>query len=282
MWQSYEILLHVLLEIQNCEGSDRDARKTASNLSEKIQSFDFYLSILFMKSIMYKMKIVILEVQEIDYDILAGLDAMRLTRVEMLRIRDDEVGLNGIITAALEKSNSFGIDAHYEFSKKHRPRQPSRRIDENADNGVVPQFNQHYRQEMFKVIDRLVSDINDSFKYVSDIVVPVTVLLPSNICKCTANQVEQLCAAFPQDLEDPDALLAEMEVIGGFIEKSGAKNLREAARLLKDKLLFYPNLAKAYQLALTIPVSVASNERSFSKLVIGEKLPTINDERRSP
>ena len=143
---------------------------------------------------------------------------------------------------------------HYEFSRKHRPRRPPRSIDENADNGVIPQFNQqHYRQEVFKVIDRLVSDINDNYKYVSDIVVPVTVL-PSNISKCTTNQVEQLCAAFPNDLEDPDALLAEMQVIGGFIEKSGAKNLREAARLLKDKLLFYPNLAKAYQLALTIPI----------------------------
>ena len=84
VWHSYEILLDVLLEIQNCEGSDRDARKTASNLLEKIQSFDFYLSILFMKSIMFKMKIVIIEVQEIDYDILAELDAMRLIRDEML------------------------------------------------------------------------------------------------------------------------------------------------------------------------------------------------------
>ena len=110
---------------------------------------------------------------------------------------------------------------------------------------------------MFKIID--------SFKYISNILVPVPVL-PSNICKCTANQVKQLCAAFPQDLEDPDMLLAEMEVIGGSIEKSGAKNLREDARLLKDKLLFHPNLMKAYQLALTIPILVASNERSFSKL----------------
>ena len=61
---------------------------------------------------------------------------------------------------------------------------------------------------------------------------------------------KQLCAAFPQDLEDPYTLLSEME--GSSFEKSGAKNPQEAARLLKDKLLFYPNLA--------------SNERSFSKL----------------
>lgn len=45
-------------------------------------------------------------------------------------------------------------------------------------------------------------------------------------------------AAFPDDLEDPDALLADMEVIGGAIEKSEARNLREAARFLKDKHLF--------------------------------------------
>ncbi|CAB4025126.1 zinc finger MYM-type 1-like [Paramuricea clavata] len=106
----------------------------------------------------------------------------------------------------------------------------------------------------------------DAHNYVSDIVVPVSVLFPNKIAKCTANQVEQLCADFPEDLQDPDALLAEMEIIGGAIEQSEAKNLREAARFLKEKRFFYPALAKAYQLALTIPISVASNERSFSKL----------------
>ena len=266
VWLSYEVLLDVLAEIENFQGSDRDARKTANDLLERIQSFDFYFCMLFTKSIMYKMKVVILEVQEIDYDILASLDAMCETRDEMLRIRNDDVGLDGIITAAVEKCSSFGIDVQYEFSKKHRPRRQPRRIDENADNRVIPHFNQHYRQEMFKVLDRLVSDINDAHNYVSDIVVPVSVLLPNKIAKCTANQVEQLCAAFPEDLQDPDALLAEMDIIGGAIEQSEAKNMREAARFLKEKRFFYPALAKAYQLALTIPISVASNGRSFSKL----------------
>jgi hypothetical protein len=48
-------------------------------------------------------------------------------------------------------------------------------------------------------------------------------------------------------------------MMGNNIEKSGAK-------CLLGRQCFYPNLSKAYQLALTIPVSVASNERSFSKL----------------
>jgi hypothetical protein len=48
-------------------------------------------------------------------------------------------------------------------------------------------------------------------------------------------------------------------MMGNNIEKSGAN-------CLLGRQCFYPNLSKAYQLALTIPVSVASNERSFSKL----------------
>ena len=42
-------------------------------------SFEFYLSTLFMKNIMYKIKIVVLEVQEIDQDILASLVVMHET-----------------------------------------------------------------------------------------------------------------------------------------------------------------------------------------------------------
>ena len=110
---------------------------------------------------------------------------MRQTRDAMVRIREDDLGLDGIVAAAVEKCNSFGIDAEYEFSKKHRPRRPPRRIDENADNANVPLFSQHYRQEMFKVVDRLVSDMDDINNYLSNIVLPVTVLLPQKIAKCT-------------------------------------------------------------------------------------------------
>ena len=46
-----------------------------------------------MKNIMYKTKIVVLEVQEIDKDILASLDVMHQTRDAMIRIREDDLGL---------------------------------------------------------------------------------------------------------------------------------------------------------------------------------------------
>eukprot|EP00795_Rhopilema_esculentum_P003883 gene3883-15185_t len=92
------------------------------------------------------------------------------------------------------------------------------------------------------------------------------ILLPDKIKTCNASQVKQLCDVFPNDLKDPDALLAEMEKVGEDISNSKTKNLREAAMLLQGKRKFYPYLGKAYQLALTIPISVASNEHSFRRL----------------
>ena len=42
--------------------------------------------------------------------------------------------------------------------------------------------------------------------------------------------------------------------------------LLEAAKWFVAKSHIYLNLSKAYRLALAVPISVASNERSFSKL----------------
>ena len=73
---------------------------------------------------------------------------------------------------------------------------------------------------MFKVVDRLVSDIDDINKYLSSIVLPVTVLLPQKVPKCTKQQVDKLCATFPNDLKDPDAWLVDIEMMGNDIEKN--------------------------------------------------------------
>ena len=88
VWTSYEVKIDTLDAIKD-SAVDRDAILTASHLSEKLQSFEFYLSILFMKNIMYKMKIMVLEVQEIERDILSSFDALCHTqdaRLEVLKL----------------------------------------------------------------------------------------------------------------------------------------------------------------------------------------------------
>ena len=64
---SYEVLL-CLLEELSMNGNDRDCRATASDLFEGLKDVNFYISLVFMKNMLYKMKIVTLNVQEIEID----------------------------------------------------------------------------------------------------------------------------------------------------------------------------------------------------------------------
>ena len=61
---------------------------------------------------------------------------------------------------------------------------PSTNFPKSIVGEDVPLFSQHYRQEMFKVVDRLLANIDDINKYLSSIVLPVTVLLPQIVPKC--------------------------------------------------------------------------------------------------
>ena len=67
-----------------------------------------------------------------------------------------------------------------------------------------------------------------------------------------------LCRKFPKDLSNPDALRTEIDLMSQDIQHVCPQNGN-------GQWQRYPNL-QVYQLALTVPITVASNERSFSRL----------------
>ena len=93
---------------------------------------------------------------------------------------------------------------------------------------------------------------------------PVIILHPKNICSFAKADVEILCSKFPTDLNDSNGLFCNIELVRESIAESDTETIQEAAKSLTDKQYKYPNLLKAYQIALTIPVPVTSSERSFS------------------
>ena len=72
-------------------GNDRDCRTTASDLLEELKDVNFYISLVFMRNILYKMmKIVTLDVSEIEIDLIQAVDTMTLTYKEFKRMRNTE------------------------------------------------------------------------------------------------------------------------------------------------------------------------------------------------
>ena len=68
-----------------------------------------------------------------------------------------------------------------------------------------------------------------------------------------------------QNLNDGYGLFCDIELVGESIAESDTETIQEVAKFLTDKQYKYSHFLKAYQIALTIPVSV---ERSFNKLKI--------------
>ena len=116
---SYEVLLCVLEEL-SMNGNDRDCRVTASGLLEELEDINLYISLVFMKSVLYKMKIVTLNVQEIEIDAIQAVDTMTLTYKEFKRIRNDDEEVVRLIKLDVDNATKNGVNPYYEFEKKNR------------------------------------------------------------------------------------------------------------------------------------------------------------------
>ena len=93
---------------------------------------------------------------------------------------------------------------------------------------------------------------------------PVTTLHRKNNFSCTKSDAEILRSKFPTDWNDNDGI----EFVWGSITESDAGTIQTVAKFVTDKQYKYPNLMKAYHIALTIPVSEGSGEGCFNKLKI--------------
>ena len=270
---SFEVLLCVLEEL--CmNGNDRDCRKTtASDLLEEVKDLNFYISLVFMRNMLYKMKIVTLNFQEMEIDAIQAFDTMTLTYKECKRIQNDNEEVTRLIKLSADNAAKNDVNPYSECEKKNRMKvgKAVTEEEENCEKIIKDLFTTHtthYKCELNKVSDRLISDITYICTYMKEVIMSVTILHPKNICSCTKADVEILCSKFPTNLNDSDGLFCDIELVRESITESDTETIQEAAKFLTGKLYKYSNLLKAYQIALNIPVSVAGSERSFSKLKI--------------
>jgi hypothetical protein len=96
---------------------------------------------------------------------------------------------------------------------------------------------------------------------------------------------KDLTEYFPRDQRpDPEALMSEMEVFRSHLTDhyhTNVQDISDAARIAEKQKSVFPLANKADCLAFTAPVTVAKDERTFSKLKLVKTLcrSTMKDER---
>ena len=144
------------------------------------------------------MKIVTLNVQGIEVDAIQAVDAMTLTYKEFKRIRNDDEEVLRLIKLDGDNTAKNGANPYHEFGKKNRMkvRNALTEEEENCEKIIKDLFITHFKCELNKMLDRLISDITDIRTCMKEALMPKTKLHPKNICSCTKADVEILCSKF--------------------------------------------------------------------------------------
>jgi hypothetical protein len=127
-----------------------------------IVNIDFICGIMLLKNVMYKTKSLADYHQGETVDIASALIAMESTHDCLRRIRMADKEIDDQILAAIEVARNVGADPIADFSRLHRIRRPSRRLDDQPETTAVELTNvsSFYRAEFCQVHGSNVHHIN--------------------------------------------------------------------------------------------------------------------------
>ena len=118
---------------------------------------------------------------------------------------------------------------------------------------------------MRQVLDQLYSVYNDYYNTANNKLRPFHNVTPGRVVHFSLKDAEQLCSIIP-GLSYPTLALTDFELLRPVI--SFYTTINEIITYLKAVGHVYPRALLVYNFLITLPVSVASNERSFSKMKI--------------
>lgn len=131
-------------------------RTKAHGLNKKLHSFDFIVSLIFMKNIMYKLKAL---TETLETKKLSLVDAATLidTTINILEeINSDTDSMNNLIDSAISFSKTLGINPDNDFKIHHRHKKPPTWLDKNSKTQIEINMHTFYRKE-FKCVHLLSS-----------------------------------------------------------------------------------------------------------------------------
>jgi hypothetical protein len=110
VWSSFEAIRKALVQIAE-KDNDGTARTKAASLHEKMAKFNFVFAMMFMRLIMRKTKVLTVQMQNPELNILDGLTLIDGTVTSLERIRTNESELNDQIDASIKFAETLGSDS---------------------------------------------------------------------------------------------------------------------------------------------------------------------------
>lgn len=278
LWNQLGSVIEVLTEMCESDELSSDVLSTAHGRLRAIESFRFIMGLCVWKNLLGQID------KCNEFLQLKGCDlhsaSKRLHALVDWLTEFNETGFDQCIQEAKELAGVLQIDISTGFEDTRRGRGRNRKfMDEDQAAIVTAQTNtERFRKDFFTaVMERLISELNSRFQEVRDVSEKFGFLWGQNLRQNLTEKLQatyNLSEAYPNDL-DYSSFATEVKslpsVVQAFTQKEA--NMCEIGPLELLNLLYkngldetYKNSSIALRIFLSLPTSVASNERSFSKL----------------
>ncbi|XP_078438633.1 uncharacterized protein LOC144709105 [Wolffia australiana] len=252
-----------------------EKRVEADHLLEKISSFEFTFGLMLMTEVLTVTNTLSVSLQKKDQDLVNACAMIKSPKLEIQSVRDE--GFPGILDRLVAFSLLHGIVV----PSLEEQWQPSGR----RTRGRLPQsrelsYKDHYRLEVFiPVLDQLRSELDCQFsETVRELMDLASCLQPNdNFHRFDCLKILRLARVYSEDFSDVDHLGLESELRSFkstlISHPDFGVELKSIADLLpiiiKSGLsVNFPLYTRLIRLILTLHVSTATTERSFSALKI--------------
>ncbi|CAF2193147.1 unnamed protein product [Rotaria magnacalcarata] len=247
--ESFNEIVDTLDEL--CNDNDKTTKLEANSIREKIVSYEYYCLLLFVKHLMSMTNALTTTLQDEDLDVLSAIDSLTKTICLLNKLRDDEDTTNKLLELAKERIAKYDVDADDEFSKTHRRRVRSLQV--------------YYRKIFYQMMDQLKSEYIDLLKALEEKLKPFSCLWPSKIPDFRKEDAEQIKIIVP-GIDSSDLLYYDVQLL--IDDLQNCSSIRDVMVLFSQHNYqkSYSRLYRVYVFIYTLPVTVASNERAFSRL----------------
>lgn len=272
-----------LVSLSDASTVDNNIRNEANGIALKIKNFKFLVCIVFWYEILNSINATSKLLQNEKLDIIESTKALKAIDDYFVKIRTDE-HFSEILVDAAELAAELEIEAVFTNDIRARPRKKTRQfLYESVDEPILDPKEKFKIEFFFVVLDTiheafqerfdLLKAHSDYFSFLYDF----TILRNINREEITKHCMDLHLYLTDGDKHDINGLELRDEILAliALISPDNAENFscpKQTLKYLKIHGLIgnFPNIYISIRILLTLPVSVATGERSFSKLKIIE------------
>lgn len=125
---------------------DNNTKTKALGLKKKMYLFDFIVSLLFMKNIIYKIKSLTETLETKNLCLIDAASVIKAIIRSLQVISLDSDSINNLINSAISFTKNLGFDVKSDFNLHHRKRKPPNRLDSCPTTQNVFNLHTFYRK----------------------------------------------------------------------------------------------------------------------------------------